>query len=344
MFRLAEKSNEKRLDSAGRSVDVESAAVATAERVGTLPGAGEADDRPGAKLSHWERTPDGKALLNVPRPAIEMLVERLPQHKTKRYRRRSLDAITHIVVHQSGVAANIALADIAQYHVDELDWPGVGYHFYILPDGTIQQCNALETVSYQAGPANPYSVGICFAGKFDQFVPTAAQIDAGARLIVWLLHTLALPVENVVGHNDLPFFQGKIPCPGQQWRQGLHWRKQLLTAMAEVRENLLARASGKKIDHYLLFWCQGEEWDRRNWLNAENYIARYHPTAGFSLNGALLADRVTIIGPTWKISEEVEQRLQAAGVKVRRLAGKDSGEIKKSLDALVEKGDPFLLS
>ncbi len=301
-------------------------------------------DRLRARLAWLEQRLDGKTLLTAPRPAIEMLADQLLQHATKRYQRRSLSAITHIVIHQSGVAANIPLADIAKYHVEQLGWPGVGFHFYILPDGRIQQGNALEMVSYQAGPANPYSVGICFAGKFDQFVPTAAQIDAGASLIVWLLHVLALPIENVVGHNDLPFFQGKIPCPGQQWRQGLHWHQQLLDAVTDVRKRLLARASGKKIDHYLLFWCQEGEWDRSNWLNAENYIAHYHPTAGFSLSGALLAARVTIIGPTWKISEEAEQRLRSAGVKVRRLTGKDSGAIKKQLDALVKKGDPFLLS
>ncbi len=294
-----------------------------------------------ADLERAKRFLEKEQLIRVPRPAIEDLTEQLPRHETKRYQQRSLEAITHLVIHQSGVTSNLPFADLARYHVEKIGWPGVGYHFYILPDGAIQQGNTLETISYQAGQANAYSVGICFAGQFDQFVPTPAQIDAGARLIVWLLQSLSLPLENVVGHGDLPFAREEVLCPGRQWRQGQRWRDRLLSAVMDVREEWLARTR-KQIEHYLLFWRQDEEWARSEWLNAESYIAHYHPTAGFSVDEALLARKVTIIGPPWRISEEVDQRLKAAGIKVRRLAGQDAEEIKQLLDALVAHGDPFL--
>jgi hypothetical protein len=161
----------------------------------------------------------------VDRPRIEYAVESLPRHATDRYDTRSLDQITHIVVHHSATPAKVTAEQMARYHVNDLDWPGIGYHFVIATDGTVQQGNELTSISYHARQANRYSVGICFVGNFKEVVPPEAQLASGGHLIAWLLQEMDLPLGRVGGHKE------HVPttsCPGDQWDSGQMWRDLLL--------------------------------------------------------------------------------------------------------------------
>ena len=67
-------------------------------------------------------------------------------------------------------------------------WPGIGYHYFIHADGSIDQTNELETVSYHVFQHNTYTIGVAFAGSFmNGQAPTSAQIRSGAHLIAWLM-------------------------------------------------------------------------------------------------------------------------------------------------------------
>jgi N-acetyl-anhydromuramyl-L-alanine amidase AmpD/cell division protein FtsB len=155
-------------------------------------------------------------------PAIRDITATLPRHATNKYSTRALSAITTLAIHHSAASGEIPPQNVASYHVRR-DWPGIGYHFYIMSDGTIYQCNRLETISYHVGYANDYTVGICLAGRFmDGATPPEAQLAAATHLAAYLLQKLNVKPENIRGHKELP--QTATACPGSDWLEGKRWK------------------------------------------------------------------------------------------------------------------------
>ena len=138
----------------------------------------------------------------VPQPQLLNVVDSLPRHATLKYDTRTLDKIENIVVHHTAVPGTIGPKEIARYQANVRGWPGIGYHFVIMPDGTIYQTNRLESTSFHARQANPTSIGVAFAGNFDSAIPTEAQLQSGGRLMAWLLQTLKLDTTAIKGHRD----------------------------------------------------------------------------------------------------------------------------------------------
>ena len=286
------------------------------------------------------RSLNGRARPRLPKPNIVDIVEQLPKHPEKTYPTRELEEITHIAIHHSAAPANVPPEQVARYHVERKGWPGIGYHFYIMPDGTIYQTNYLTTMSNHVFMNNRYSVGICLAGNFSENLPTPAQLNSAATLTAWLMEQLNIPIENVWGHKEYP--EQNTSCPGDQWVDGFKWREMFFVRLKAALRGELDRLVEKPIYHYMLFWQTQEAWAREDWLNSINYVARYRPTMGFSHDDAKLAQRVTIVGGPLGVSEEVERLLRQAGCTVRRVAGANEAETKALLDKLAEEGDPFL--
>ena len=166
-------------------------------------------------------------------PAIQDITAQLTTHATKRYAVRPLADIQQIVVHHTGTSPTITPQRLADYQVRQLDKPGINYHFLVAADGVIYQTNKLETVSDHAFTRNQESVGVVFPGNFTDSIPTQVQIEAGGKLIAWLLATLRLPADKVVGLGEFVNTQS----PGKQWRAGQRWKTLLL---AEVDKALQA--------------------------------------------------------------------------------------------------------
>lgn len=165
------------------------------------------------------------------RPNIQNITLQLKHHPSRRFPERPLNHIQRIIIHHTGIPATISAEKIAAYRVDKQGWPAIGYHYLITNSGQIQQTNALTTVTSHAAKYNPVSVGVCFAGDFNKAVPTPAQLDAGGRLIAWLLKQFNLKLNVVSGYNVKP---GQ-PSPGQQWNTGAKWSQQLAQ---KIQENL----------------------------------------------------------------------------------------------------------
>lgn len=285
---------------------------------------------------------------NGARPNIIDVVDTLPSHPDlPPYQHRS-QPITTIVIHHTDTPKNFTVERIAHYHVFGADsrkdpWPGIGYHYVISADGSIYQTQKHETHSYHVGAANGYSLGVSLIGRFlrtgydrkpqpaaDQ-LPTQAQMDSTARLVAWLLQELQLDgSQHVVGHKEL----SATACPGDQWLQGVRWKDALL-------ERIQARGGDKALTFYLLFWDHGDQWAKADWRNARDYIAHFRPTVGFSLEDALQAQHVLIIGGENGVSGGDAALLRAAGVDVHRLAGADEAETKALLDELVANNTPW---
>lgn len=124
----------------------------------------------------------------------------------------SMATITHVVVHYSATYGDEAVtaADIDRIH-KQFGWKGIGYHWFIRRDGTVEQGRPESHVGAHDGG----KIGICWAGGLDR----ATGPDKGmknitqaqeAALIAKIKDVLKRhPGATVVGHRDLAATQ----CP-----------------------------------------------------------------------------------------------------------------------------------
>jgi N-acetyl-anhydromuramyl-L-alanine amidase AmpD len=280
----------------------------------------------------------------VPPPPLRVVVDQLPKHPTLRFARRAVSQITHIAIHHTAAPPRVGPARIAELHIaadpgrGKEAWPGIGYHFFVHEDGTVEQTNYLETASYHLFRHYGYAVGVVFAGSFmNGKIPSSAQLRAGAHLVAWLMQDLKVPLARVWGHREFP--DNMTVCPGGEWTQGNRWRDLLFERIEQVQQG----TGLKTTRHYMLFWNrdEGSQSGRDDFVNAMGYIARFQPTVGFSVEEARTAEYVTIVGGEAGVSAVAEQQLLQAGCKVERIAGREAMETGRLLAELVRVGRRF---
>ena len=117
-----------------------------------------------------------------------------------------------IVLHHTGGADIDASAEeIDQWHKNN-GWVGIGYHYVIRKDGTIEKGRPDWTVGAHAYGENWHTIGIHLSGDFSVAEPTEAQIESTAMLLANLCTDYGLPIDedHIVGHRDLM----STDCPG----------------------------------------------------------------------------------------------------------------------------------
>lgn len=102
----------------------------------------------------------------------------------------------------------------------------VGYHYVILPDGTVQtgrpeHCQGAHATGYSS------YLGICLIGDFSSTdnprgargpqTPTAAQMDALVALTTELRKRYGIPLERVMLHHEV---NPNTQCPGDRFPSG----------------------------------------------------------------------------------------------------------------------------
>ena len=142
--------------------------------------------------------------------------KKLPTHPLKRYQTRPISTIYYIAIHHSltdDIPGGKDVEAFARYHVDHLDWPGIGYHYVVDTDGTIYKCHSADVKSYHVGKHNRFSLGVCLVGDFRQYDPPAEQYQATIELVKQLVNAYGIKPQNVLGHSE---FEGyawkKCPC------------------------------------------------------------------------------------------------------------------------------------
>lgn len=121
-----------------------------------------------------------------------------------------------IVIHHAGFPEgdkDSSAEDIHKFHQEKNGWAGIGYHYVIRKDGTIEQGRKPLAVGAHAYQHNKNSVGICVAGNFNLAKPQAAQMDSLKLLTAWLCQKYKLnPMSKgvIVGHREL----NDTSCPG----------------------------------------------------------------------------------------------------------------------------------
>ena len=125
-------------------------------------------------------------------------------------------SITLIVIHCSAVKPDqlSSVAQIASWHRDRGFKFGVGYHYVIRRDGSIEAGRPEWMIGAHCLNHNKYSIGVCYEGGLDARgqpadTRTAAQ-KATLRQLLTDLHR-RYPRAVIVGHHDLNP-QKECPC------------------------------------------------------------------------------------------------------------------------------------
>lgn len=122
------------------------------------------------------------------------------------------DTTDMIVIHHTGGSDIDASAkEIHGWHLNN-GWAGIGYHFVIRKDGTIERGRPAWAVGAHAYEENSHTIGIHLSGDFDSAYPTTAQVEKASLLIANLCDEYDIPIdrEHIVGHGELM----ATSCPG----------------------------------------------------------------------------------------------------------------------------------
>lgn len=117
--------------------------------------------------------------------------------------------IDGIVVHCSATPAGkpFRAADIDRWH-RERGWLGIGYHYAIPLDGSIEPGRELEAVGAHVAGHNSRTIGICYIGGMDASnrAPQDTLNAAQAKALRLLLDALRArwPAATIRGHRDYP--------------------------------------------------------------------------------------------------------------------------------------------
>ena len=125
----------------------------------------------------------------------------------------SREATDVIIVHHIGnTDADVSAATVHRWHLAN-GWAGIGYHYLIRKDGTIERGRPRDTVGAHCYGENWHSVGVNLVGNFETAWPTDAQMDAAARLVARLcmIYGLRPDADTIKGHRDF----NATACPGQ---------------------------------------------------------------------------------------------------------------------------------
>ena len=123
--------------------------------------------------------------------------------------RRRTDAI--VIHHIGNTNRDVTAAEVHQWHIGN-GWSGIGYHYLVRKDGTIERGRPLGTVGGHCYGENSHTVGINIVGDFEANYPTSAQMESAGRLVASICRVYGLlPGNSVFGHRD---FGGTV-CPGR---------------------------------------------------------------------------------------------------------------------------------
>jgi len=118
---------------------------------------------------------------------------------------------TNKVVLHHAAAKRCDAETIHRWHLSN-GWAGIGYHFVVRKDGTIEQGRQIDSVGAHCTGHNGDSIGICFEGDFTEEKMSQTQINAGKELIKYIRHLYGQGIR-ICKHSDLY----ATSCPGKNF-------------------------------------------------------------------------------------------------------------------------------
>lgn len=145
-----------------------------------------------------------------------------------------------LVIHHVGIPdGDTSAAAIHKAHLAN-GWAGIGYHYVIRKDGSIERGRPLATVGAHAEGQNYHTVGINVTGNFEKETPTQSQIASLEKLLVFLCQTYDIhpSAATIVGHRNV----NSTDCPG----------KNLYKLLPEIRDDVALQLAKEKLQHVRL--------------------------------------------------------------------------------------------
>jgi len=133
-------------------------------------------------------------------------------------KKRRLETVDTIVIHCSATKPDhdVSLKDIRRWHKAK-GWADVGYHFVVLPDGTIEEGREITRQGAHVRGHNVGSIGICYIGGLnDEGKPadtiTPEQVQSIANIIDNCCLSDVYSISRLLGHRDFPNVNKACPC------------------------------------------------------------------------------------------------------------------------------------
>ena len=120
-------------------------------------------------------------------------------------------ATNRIVVHHSVSDPMTSAETIHQWHLDK-GWSGIGYHYVIRSDGSIQTGRGIDYQGAHTYNYNDDGIGICLSGNFMYSPPTELQLQSLVELVRYIkgVYKKELLLQR---HKDL----NPTACPGDMF-------------------------------------------------------------------------------------------------------------------------------
>jgi N-acetylmuramoyl-L-alanine amidase len=147
-------------------------------------------------------------------------------------------ATNRIVVHHSVSDPMTSAETIHQWHLDK-GWSGIGYHYVIRSDGSIQTGRGIDYQGAHTYNYNDDGIGICLSGNFMHSPPTELQLQSLVELVRYIkgVYKKELLLQR---HKDL----NPTACPGDMFP----WDKVLQMLSEPIPNNaLIQRALDNKL-------------------------------------------------------------------------------------------------
>lgn len=126
-----------------------------------------------------------------------------------------------VIVHHSATRDDegTQIQSFRDYHTKVRRWRDLGYHAVVEDlDGHYEviQGRPLNQAGAHCRGRNRDSLGICFAGNFNDSAPPPAQLIEGAKWIAAMLDLMGLDRGCVFGHSEVAQY-GPTDCPGNKF-------------------------------------------------------------------------------------------------------------------------------
>lgn len=123
--------------------------------------------------------------------------------------------IDEIIIHCTATKEsqkNITVKDVDAWH-RQRGFNGIGYHYLILPDGTVQKGRDLNTVGAHCLSHNKNSIGICYVGGLDDNgKPKDTRTEAQKRALKSIVNEMYILFPNATVHGHNEFANKACPC------------------------------------------------------------------------------------------------------------------------------------
>lgn len=152
---------------------------------------------------------------------------------------RDLSQVNFLVIHHTSTPDTQTPKEIAQSHINNNGWAGIGYHFLIDKQGLVYYVGDISTARANVANLNEQVVGIGLIGNFSTQAPSDEQLESTHKLCEFFLNYPALPNltswDCVKGHKELP--NQTTNCPGESWDL---WKTQIVEGVnVEIPSTIL---------------------------------------------------------------------------------------------------------